>query len=353
MMRLQLFTPAYIVFLLGICGGARAHVNWTTVKCIGADFNNSCLFTDVLLLDGKFHQLLPNGTKIERHRINLAAQDFYRSEGIGEKNFASEQERDAFLRTNKTIFSVNDIAIFFHCYYGHIMHHIYDCWYAPFMAITKFFPADTQVVPVMNTPICEKEPCWHEMMMGSFFGREFFNVKKYDPKVGIIFKQIIIGVQSLGIKGFYPDMQISHTSIDSVHIFRDRVYVTQGLPPPAPLSANKSAIQKACIFSNKRFTKEDNLAIQEMKKVINAQNVTEGLIVENFHFGTSLKQQLEDLSKIAIYITGPGTGLLEHIFLPDGGVVVNVGALAKDCMVPPKTVPYFMEACVAGSTWTY
>ncbi len=59
---------------------------------------------------------------------------------------------------------------------------------------------------------------------------------------------------------------------------------------------------------------------------------------------------LRILARTAIYISGPGTGLVYHPLLGDGSVVVNIGAHQVAC---GKSFPLFMETNLAAAAWYY
>lgn len=262
---------------------------------------------------------------------------------------------------------ITETALLHYCYVGNPGHLVYDCLYAGFLAMLRFYPADHKILGIVFSQFFDYNYATDNDMVvrfcRDFWGAGLMTLDMLDPSRPILFREILLGVENLGILGAYDDFMLSHHGADSLRLFRNRMYTTHGLPLPQPQLPNQPNIT-ALIIANKRYTAADWDQLRQMKAFFTANNTAtrrmEGprnktkILIEFFLWDVKdMTMQIEIFSKVGIYITGPGTGMVFHFLLPDGAAVINLGAIMPGCHNESNPCPYFMEQYVAAAAWIY
>lgn len=138
--------------------------------------------------------------------------------------------------------------------------------------------------------------------------------------------------------------------------FRDRMLDTYNIARrPSPSLGRDTRVT---FIANKRFGLNDSNEIRLSLSTLESQHhfssrskYLDYATVPNF------KDQLQKIHDTDIYVSGPGTGMLNAPFLPDGAAVVNVGAWTAIKLgwntTKSDVVPLFMEQQVVGGGTPY
>lgn len=88
------------------------------------------------------------------------------------------------------------------------------------------------------------------------------------------------------------------------------------------------------IVHNKRYSKEEKAMLYNLTNFYNRSKLN--ILYIDWSKIQDFKRQLDILSCTCVYISGPGTGLLNFPFISDPGIIINLGGLYRGC-------PAFME----------
>ena len=109
--------------------------------------------------------------------------------------------------------------------------------------------------------------------------------------------------------------------------FRDHVYRSYRLSPPVawPVRGPR-AKQRGIMVWNKRYSADDRENLSKFLTLASLKFRAAAITFDWVHWPDyTFEQQLELLSGTAIYITGPGTAIMNQPFLPDGSAVIALG----------------------------
>jgi len=102
---------------------------------------------------------------------------------------------------------------------------------------------------------------------------------------------------------------------------------------------------------NKRFDRKDGDQIEKAIKVLKAEHsIQADSKYLDYTTEPSFQEQLETVHGSDIYVSGPGTGMLNAPFLPDRGAVINLGAWT---VIEGSIVPAIMEQQTVGGGTPY
>lgn len=167
----------------------------------------------------------------------------------------------------------------------------------------------------------------------------------------VVFKSLVVGIGAMSSRYFHADLRLPIAVPNALQLYRDRLYRTLNVDPPTPLTPVIPGTPiKAIAVHNKRWKEGDRALFASLA------NVTY-IDFGNKDKGQSLQSHLLLLRDTQVYITGPGTSLIYHPLLPDGSVVINVGALVGQdndhkCTTK-KNMPFFKEIAYAPTAYTY
>lgn len=375
--------------------------HWTTVECVNIkeDSTHTCMFRNLLFTRTGWVAILPlNNTLYHLPPLRLTGKfgGRYRPQ---EKHFRSETERDEYLDgiCHHYYSSVATYSIFpFHIHIGHFM---YDGLNAMYQASLRFMPASMHMLmvvdtlggftripeaeqtsetlpdddqPIKKTRLKSKRPAGRmpercASIVQRFAGPHGFvyrdRLAELHATQAAMFAMVIIGVEGIGLHQYGRDVQYKEGVPGGMRMFRDRMYRMHGLPVPAPVERcehglvrqgnGTCGVPRGIIVANKRFRNYDVATFADSIPDISSR-LTLRYIDWPDVSPNGFSDQLKLLAQTHVYVTGPGTGMLNHPFMPDGAVLINVGErFTKMRATCGKTHPHFMEVDIAAATWYY
>jgi len=351
---------------------------WTTAECIGKVHSRTCLFENLLFIDGKFWAFFLKGTPLPLWtQVDYMSNEDRSSGYTIDWMFFDSVEHIAEKIVNLSTTVYPQLSVYADCYFGNPGHLLMDCLYTSFVAMQRFYPEpETKMMGIYNllggrgsgcdVTTYENYECKHLSTILPFFGFGLLHTKPLSGTTAYLFRKVIIGTEGLGVNSLHADMMTGHNTNYSLQLFRNRLYRSFLVPVPTPIPANMDDVVTAVIFRNKRYTAADERVLAQFMDVVNEKPdkykvriFYEGHIIggkaENtvYIWKLDYKERLMEYAKAAIYISGPGTGGLQHFLLPDGSVSLNLGGIFSDCRVPPAQGPLWMDVGIAGSAWTY
>lgn len=377
----------------------RGH-RWTTLECVTEKEDNShtCMLHNLVFYNANWTAVLPyvNST-VRRGKESAPAHALsynvpplrlcgkfgtvYRPE---EKYFESEVERDAFLDGLELQHYDGITAYTTFPFHFNVGHFLYDGLYPMFQAVLRFRPPSTSLFVVgkfrevnqtqellfwgvRGAESKRKRRLQSDAILRRFAGPHGFVDERALIKLhaggGAVFASVIMGVEGIGLHQYGRTIQLREGVPGGMRHFRDRLFRVYGLPLPVPIERCSNGVHvrqgnmscelpRGIIVDNKRFTARDKqvfaASAHEQRRKIVMQYLDWGDVQGGF------RGQLALLSRTHVYVTGPGTGMLNHPFMPDGAVVVNVGEwLTRHRATCGRPHPHFMEVDVIAATWYY
>lgn len=151
----------------------------------------------------------------------------------------------------------------------------------------------------------------------------------------ILFKTLIVGSSHHCQRCVTTDYSLKYSrEYNITRLFRDRMYEVYNIIPKY-----ENPIE-GIIVDNKRYNDYEKGVLQSIIKHFKRSKIIK-LSYIDFRNYTTFYNQLKLLSRIHIYISGPGTGLMNFPFIPDPGVVIHLGHIHFGC--PQYLEQYMLE----------
>lgn len=163
------------------------------------------------------------------------------------------------------------------------------------------------------------------------------------------FSRIVMGNVGSANMVFSPDAYTEWSRAPHMltQKFRNRMQEAYGVERSQEASANSSII----FVLNKRDTLDDLAKIKQLISTLQSNHSIGNMRIVDWSKYNSFKEHLQICADADIYISGPGTGMMNAPFLSDGAVVINTGSWIQ---VPPGVaMPMFMETQTVGGSTPY
>eukprot|EP00730_Choanoeca_flexa_P007335 TRINITY_DN12315_c0_g3_i1.p1 TRINITY_DN12315_c0_g3~~TRINITY_DN12315_c0_g3_i1.p1 ORF type:complete len:684 (+),score=144.61 TRINITY_DN12315_c0_g3_i1:55-2106(+) len=338
----------------------------TTVKCLGAPHNRSCIYTNVYYGDrGHFSIEMPDKPLPERDEYTTNRDGKYGHPWTPVvKKAADEAEaRTLVVQTHNARDKPRQLIVCPHTnLYYHTQfasnpgHGLWDGLYPGFMSAIRMGYGRTpfRVMPSLPEWRGPCQPgktmgCQAKEIMDNFGGHGMIMLQTLEPfrKEGITvhFEKMIVGSGRMAQRFLTADVSLNGgRSLNGMRYYRDRMYWSHNMTYRTWQPKRDMKQIKAFIVDNKRYTSNDRKALDSAIETL----ATEGMHIEKISLRDywPFKKLLEKLGSSDIYITGPGTGMMLSPFMPDMSVVVNLGDCFKrhDRIHPSSEEEYVTEA---------
>merc|ERR1712232_1312639 len=108
--------------------------------------------------------------------------------------------------------------------------------------------------------------------------------------------------------------------------FRDRLIEAYGVSRASAVPMTKSNPRMLFILGNKRYTSQDVDVLYKAAAILRTRFNWTNIKSVKWQGFRSFRRQLQVVLDTDIYLSAPGSSLLNAPFLPDGAVVINVGS---------------------------
>lgn len=114
---------------------------------------------------------------------------------------------------------------------------------------------------------------------------------------------------------------------NGLQAFRQHMFQSYHLSPPKAWSVRAPSERlRGIVVWNKRFTKDDMSVLSVFLSRVNNETSVGQLTFDWMHWSDyTFERQLSVLSETFIYVSGPGTAIMNQPFLPDGAAIIALG----------------------------
>ena len=141
-------------------------------------------------------------------------------------------------------------------------------------------------------------------------------------KNNYIFEIVVSGSYGSGISCANENAMLIGNDINGVKKFRDRMLKVYNINNDSKIN---NAKKKVIIVDSNRYSIDTKNTLYKINSYLNTTNLYDCNYI-TWNNIKSFKNQLELVNCIDIYISGPGTGMLNFPFLNDNKRVINIGA---------------------------
>jgi len=342
----------------------------SSVECIEPEFNRSCKFHNMYYagpssntrFKDKF--LLLHVARGRRRgapdpsSFHVEIQSFHSGWMPDQLVFDSEIELAKFVDEQPLTRHVRGVSLLigstFAFNFGHC---IWDGFYPAFAALVKFGLHDTPFTAVHRGGYVED-------LMERFAGKLLTNRERQSYAFAR-FDVLVAGASNTGNVAHLPSIAVGGSSppMYSTALFRDRMLRAYNVTPR--LSANfgrgglamfsplpRGEIVQIIVVDNKRYGPEGRQTLRGAMGIWNEEAHGSGIASYVKWGGMDLPAQMRILAKVHVYVSSPGTGLLNAPFMSDGSILVALGA-PKGSWGLRWRIPSFMEQNIAGAGTPY
>ncbi|CAF1334249.1 unnamed protein product [Adineta steineri] len=376
----------------------------TTVQCVGPLYNQSCLYKNLYYVNKTFLILIVNGRTLPPREVRYNAFGLWDNSPT-KYEFPSYKQLDRFVRQIANPMIIPDVTVFFsQSWHYNIAHALFDGLYPAYLALIRFTPRHLHPFRLL-VHIDPCNLCWSEDVYSRFAGLGIIKLnvlERMSTERWYMFDELIMGTGNMCQRCIQPNYQLpGGIELNGSKLFRDRMYKQHGLFLPVTRQKNSSEGRhpryplNAYIIDNKRFTENDRKEIYDAINEINNYTNTYLNILRNniqqlewplvrisylsynlvktqynssVQFNTTsidsrppayeltendFMAQLRKVQVMDIHISGPGTGQFYQVFLPDGSVTINLGAIRPWPEKNPKKMytSFFEEYLTSGTPY--
>ena len=255
----------------------------TTVRCVGAPNNQSCLFTNLYFVDWIFTILTLNTTNLSNFSVRTDAFNLWDlTPQI--RRFASYGDLEKFVRTVVNPKRIPSVTLYFAQSWLHnIGHALFDGLYPAYLALIRFPPRHLLPFRIL-ADIVPCEECWSEDIYSRFAGLGMIKLYVLNQmSIGrwFLFDELVMGSGALCQRCTQSNYQLpGGIKLDGSRLFRDRMFQQLGLLPSIVRHKSSSEhrgsrdVLLAYIIDNKRFTENDRKQIQDAIDEINNYTIS-------------------------------------------------------------------------------
>lgn len=319
----------------------KAEISPSWVECKQADgtlgmysFTQSCLYHNIYFVNGKpvlyfEHDRKRNGSQAASPFETMKNRDDFT------EHFAPIiiliESIDALCETSCIKFH-RDLSVLSDYWMGNIGHALFDSFYAIFVGLMEYSSRHTVPFRIINTHSGPPLSFVHDVIttltpLGIVNAADFFsNSEGYGthhlrelllPNYARCMSCVNDGPGEVLFYGMGMGYEL-----DTFRRMRAHTLSRYNLSIPLTLSRPTALPVHAIAVDNKRFTDAERYA--QMSAFYKVQPSIQGKWVDWQKHG--FRDQLRILSETHIYMSGSGTAIINQPFLPDGAVLINLGA---------------------------
>ncbi|CAG9466192.1 unnamed protein product [Pedinophyceae sp. YPF-701] len=346
----------------------------TEVQCIGGKrppWTRSCRFKNLYWLGEGFATVRLRGKPLPEHFLNLGPKRAFGADPYWEPQhleFDNAQEVKEYFAARNVVRKEGPSLVFNTIWAAvNVGHGMFDGLYPAFTAAfdhglaeepIRMIPGDVSgQMGRAGAAYCEglcanfclpaEELCdVGKAIKAIAIGGEFLPlcaIPERHPGEVLLFEDVVAGSGERAQRAVYPEAAIYEGRDGVMEHFRDRLFQGFGVQLK---KRQKGDVVKALVISNKRYSPEE---IAEIQAAIAELDGKDNFSVQWIEWPQypGLPRQFELLSDADIYLSGPGTGLLNHMYMREGSVLVNVGEIRSRLN---NRFPSFIEQYIAEGT---
>lgn len=327
----------YILLLLIITYYYKLYNNSNDTLIISNKLNSySCYYHNIYIINRKWYRV-----NNKKHKNNCYTSILSRKSNEIWKPIDINRKEYMKLTKKKYIKEINGYSIYFKFFFKlNVGHILWDDLYPIFLSMTKFGLNNKPfniIIHKNDSDINNREGI-----------KDLNDILKHFSMSKIIFenefKNDIIRINNLIVGSAYQNQRYitkdysipGSKELNGLKLFRNRFYKSYNIKERKEFK-NKLEI---AIISNKRYTKNDLININEIIDILSKENK-----YNIYYFDYSKHKKFEDqikiISNIDMYISSPGTGMMNFPFMKDNSILINLGGIRNNC-------PWFMEQYISN-----
>lgn len=324
------FSFVFIIYIIITYNIYNNNILLGSVKCFDKESYKTCLYNNVYFFNGNWHIYSANFI-----HMNVCVNIFARKLGLcwKMKYLLYDKYKNNEIYIHK-IYS--DISIPFKLTYNiNYGHAFWDDLYSIYTSMVKIgFKSKNFNLIIQDTFKNTRYLKDIYSVLEKFSKGKNIFTNDLKNKI-ILFKRIIVGSSHQCQRCVTTDYSLKYSrEYNITRILRDRMYEVYNIKPlyKHPFDG--------IIVHNKRYS---NYEKSILKRVIKYFNNNKEIKLRYIDFSNikGFYKQLKILSTVHIYISGPGTGLLNFPFIADPGVVIHLGHIHFGC--PQYLEQYMLE----------
>lgn len=301
-----------------------------TIECIDKGLYKTCKYKNIYYYNNKWFLFSNNKSIFNNYCVNAYAKKLGKCWKVYIHNIKENK-----LKKNVDIIFNGLSSPFSLTYTSNYGHAIWDDLYLVYTSIVKLkYKKD-----IFNLVIYKRYKKTHYLddilkVLHAFSKGKIIYLSDYSNKI-IMFKTLIVGSSHQCQRCVTLDYSLKYSrEYNMTKLIRDRMYEVYNIKP------HLSYPLKGVIIHNKRFSKYEK---STLKQIITHYHNDKYLRLSYIDYRniTKFYDQLKLMSKTHIYISGPGTGLLNFPFIADPGVVIHLGHIHFGC--PQYLEQYILE----------
>eukprot|EP00053_Salpingoeca_punica_P017501 m.168789 g.168789 ORF g.168789 m.168789 type:complete len:562 (-) comp17224_c0_seq10:643-2328(-) len=316
--------------------------------------NVSCLFHNLYFQNNRLYVVLLHSDNFQVARYFLTMASLMPSIDIPHQLHFNTVEEAAVHMRNFTVSTrlALGVAPPWHDNFGHC---IFDGLYPTFLGLVEFGlhheTFDAWFCQNLCQPSCDTEEIIHQFSGGRFLPQQVLrHLYPGETEAGSRFLKLshfVYGARHKSQRVVLADGGIAGgRSLNAMYHFTRRMYHRYGLPLPLRKAIKENSPFRVAVIHNKRFNESEVALLKGLAQSYRASESHIKLTYLDYGRIQPFSSQLAVLATIDCYITSGGTGLMPHVFLPEGAIVINLGE-CKDQIVPAIGIPLFMEQYMA------
>jgi hypothetical protein len=322
---------------------ARIKPSW--VECKSADgtlamysFTQSCLYHNIIFVRGKPVLVFEYGSGNNNGSTSSFTYETMKNRDDFTEHF---NPRVIHIESIKTLCEAycfefyDDLSVLSDLWMGNIGHTLLDSFYAIFVGLIEYSSRHTTPFRIINTRSGPEISFIHDVIstltpLGMVAADDFFSRSEalhlrelFLPNYARCMSCVNDGPGEVLFYGMGMGYELDAFRLLRAHTF-SRYNLSSILKPIQAPSIQNSLLQSIAI-DNKRFSNTDRYTLESAFNQVRPS--INGKIVDWRTF--SFKDQLRILSETQIYMSSSGTAIINQPFLPDGAVLINLGACIR------------------------
>lgn len=292
------------------------NINQSYSKCIGSSYNRTCLYSNIYYSSNKWWYFTNSRkTIVKCVAICSKKSNICFKPNITNRNIKYKRKLTGLVTYVRLCGTMN------------IGHLLFDNLYSIYLSLLKFNFRMTPFTIILSKNNLKIKNDWI-----SIFEKFSMNRIIYEKEIGetaILIEKLIVGLAHQCQRCTTKDYSIpGGKEYKATWWMRKRMYYVYNL--------TKCPTKYGLIVNNKRFTKNEKKILHNVSEIFKSKYRIKYIDWRKYY---NFFDQLQILICTNMYISGPGTGLLNFPFISDPGVIINLGGLYRGC-------PSFMEQYV-------
>ena len=239
------------------------------------------------------------------------------------KIFENEESLKMYIEKNN-LENISGITCFFTNYFdSHIGHGIYDTLYPIYHCFLRcgYRKEPFNILYQMGKFLISDK---NKEIYKTFSKTNRFLIYEYllQERNNYIFEVVVSGSYGSGISCANENAMLIGNDINGIKKFRDRMLKVYNINNDSKIN---NAKKKVIIVDSNRYSIDTKNTLYKINSYLNTTNLYDCNYI-TWNNIKSFKNQLELVNCVDIYISGPGTGMLNFPFLNDNKRVINIGA---------------------------